>query len=47
MVIVTHEMSFARDVADRAIFIRIGRCRTRRGKALFASPRTRQFAKNS
>ncbi len=47
MVIVTHEMSFARDVADRAIFIDQGRMvRTGAAKALFADPeqpRTRQF----
>lgn len=47
MVIVTHEMSFARDVADRAIFMDRGRI-VEQGvaKALFADPqqpRTRQF----
>ncbi|MDR7342823.1 cystine transport system ATP-binding protein [Pantoea alhagi] len=47
MVIVTHEMSFARDVADRAIFMDQGRI-VEQGpaKALFAHPqqaRTRQF----
>ncbi|PLR37295.1 L-cystine ABC transporter ATP-binding protein YecC [Chimaeribacter californicus] len=47
MVIVTHEMSFARDVADRAIFMDNGRI-VEQGpaKALFANPqhaRTRQF----
>ena len=47
MVIVTHEMSFARDVADRAIFMDQGRI-VEQGpaKALFANPqqaRTRQF----
>ncbi|AGB82956.1 Arginine transport ATP-binding protein ArtM [Serratia rubidaea] len=47
MVIVTHEMSFARDVADRAIFMDNGRI-VEQGpaKALFADPqhqRTRQF----
>ncbi|MFS2220945.1 L-cystine ABC transporter ATP-binding protein TcyN [Pantoea sp. B65] len=47
MVIVTHEMSFARDVADRAIFMDHGRI-VEQGpaKALFADPqhaRTRQF----
>lgn len=47
MVIVTHEMSFARDVADRAIFMDQGRI-VEQGDArtLFASPqqpRTRQF----
>ncbi|WP_039056696.1 L-cystine ABC transporter ATP-binding protein TcyN [Enterobacter sp. Bisph1] len=47
MVIVTHEMSFARDVADRAIFMDQGRI-VEQGpaKALFADPqhpRTRQF----
>lgn len=47
MVIVTHEMSFARDVADRAIFMDEGRI-VEQGPArtLFASPqqpRTRQF----
>lgn len=47
MVIVTHEMSFARDVADRAIFMDEGRI-VEQGpaKALFADPqhpRTRQF----
>ncbi|WP_336698417.1 L-cystine ABC transporter ATP-binding protein TcyN [Pantoea dispersa] len=47
MVIVTHEMSFARDVADRAIFMDQGRI-VEQGpaKALFSNPqqaRTRQF----
>jgi cystine transport system ATP-binding protein len=47
MVIVTHEMSFARDVADRAIFMDQGRI-VEQGpaKRLFANPqqpRTRQF----
>ncbi len=47
MVIVTHEMSFARDVADRAIFMDQGRI-VEQGSAkdLFANPqqpRTRQF----
>jgi len=47
MVIVTHEMSFARDVADRAIFMDQGRI-VEQGpaKTLFASPqqpRTKQF----
>ncbi len=47
MVIVTHEMSFARDVANRAIFIDKGVI-VEQGdaKALFAHPkeeRTRQF----
>ncbi|MEK0169611.1 MULTISPECIES: L-cystine ABC transporter ATP-binding protein TcyN [Pseudescherichia] len=47
MVIVTHEMSFARDVADRAIFMDQGRI-VEQGpaKTLFADPqqpRTRQF----
>ncbi|MBS0967407.1 L-cystine ABC transporter ATP-binding protein YecC [Chimaeribacter arupi] len=47
MVIVTHEMSFARDVADRAIFMDNGRI-VEQGpaKALFTHPqhaRTRQF----
>lgn len=47
MVIVTHEMSFARDVADRAIFMDHGRI-VEQGpaKELFANPqhqRTRQF----
>ena len=47
MVIVTHEMSFARDVADRAIFMDQGRI-VEQGDArtLFADPqqpRTRQF----
>lgn len=47
MVIVTHEMSFARDVADRAIFMDQGRI-VEEGPAreLFANPqqpRTRQF----
>lgn len=47
MVIVTHEMSFARDVADRAIFMDQGRI-VEQGpaKELFAAPqqpRTRQF----
>ena len=49
MVIVTHEMSFARDVADRAIFMDQGRIVEQgEAKALFASPqqpRTRQFRK--
>ena len=47
MVIVTHEMSFARDVADRAIFMDQGRIVEQgSAKALFANPqhpRTRQF----
>ena len=47
MVIVTHEMSFARDVADRAIFMDQGRIVEQgEAKALFASPqqpRPRQF----
>lgn len=47
MVIVTHEMSFARDVADRAIFMDQGRVVEQgEAKALFANPqhaRTRQF----
>ncbi|KGD81356.1 cystine transport system ATP-binding protein [Pantoea sp. PNA 14-12] len=47
MVIVTHEMSFARDVADRAIFMDQGRV-VEQGpaKALFSAPqqaRTQQF----
>ncbi|ALV91922.1 MULTISPECIES: L-cystine ABC transporter ATP-binding protein TcyN [Pantoea] len=47
MVIVTHEMSFARDVADRAIFMDQGRI-VEQGpaKELFSNPqqaRTRQF----
>ena len=47
MVIVTHEMSFARDVADRAIFMDQGRI-VEQGpaKALFTAPqhpRTKQF----
>lgn len=47
MVIVTHEMSFARDVADRAIFMDQGRI-VEQGpaRALFSDPqqaRTRQF----
>lgn len=47
LVIVTHEMSFARDVADRAIFMDQGRI-VEQGdaKALFTNPqhpRTRQF----
>ncbi|MHC0464166.1 L-cystine ABC transporter ATP-binding protein TcyN [Kosakonia cowanii] len=47
MVIVTHEMSFARDVADRAIFMDQG-CIVEQGaaKTLFAEPkqaRTQQF----
>ena len=47
MVIVTHEMSFARDVADRAIFMDQGRI-VEQGpaQALFTNPqqpRTRQF----
>ncbi len=47
MVIVTHEMSFARDVADRAIFMDQGRIVEQgEAKALFANPqhaRTRLF----
>lgn len=47
MVIVTHEMSFARDVADRAIFMAQGRIVEQgEAKALFSNPqqpRTRQF----
>ncbi|MGF9655956.1 L-cystine ABC transporter ATP-binding protein TcyN [Pantoea agglomerans] len=47
MVIVTHEMSFARDVADRAIFMDQGRIVEQgEAKALFSNPqqpRTRQF----
>ncbi|MEX3021576.1 L-cystine ABC transporter ATP-binding protein TcyN [Kluyvera sp. STS39-E] len=47
LVIVTHEMSFARDVADRAIFMDQGRIVEQgEAKALFANPqqaRTRQF----
>lgn len=47
MVIVTHEMSFARDVADRAIFMDQGRVVEQgSSKALFSDPqepRTRQF----
>ncbi|EOV9629055.1 L-cystine ABC transporter ATP-binding protein TcyN [Cronobacter dublinensis] len=47
MVIVTHEMSFARDVADRAIFMDQGKIVEQgEAKALFANPkqpRTRQF----
>ena len=47
MVIVTHEMSFARDVADRAIFMDEGRIIEQGpAKTLFADPqqpRTRQF----
>ena len=47
MVIVTHEMSFARDVADRAIFMDQGRIIEQGdARALFANPqqpRTRQF----
>ncbi len=47
MVIVTHEMSFARDVADRAIFMDQGRIVEQgEAKALFShpqQPRTRQF----
>ena len=47
MVIVTHEMSFARDVADRAIFMDQGKI-VEQGpaKALFSNPqhaRTKQF----
>ncbi len=39
MVIVTHEMSFARDVADRAIFMDQGRIVEQgAAKALFADP---------
>ncbi len=47
MVIVTHEMCFARDVADRAIFMDQGKIVEQgEAKALFANPtqpRTRQF----
>ncbi|MEZ3498960.1 L-cystine ABC transporter ATP-binding protein TcyN [Pantoea sp. KPR_PJ] len=47
MVIVTHEMGFARDVADRAIFMDQGRIVEQgAAKALFSNPqqaRTRQF----
>ncbi|MBA0034916.1 L-cystine ABC transporter ATP-binding protein YecC [Pantoea sp. BIGb0393] len=47
MVIVTHEMSFARDVADRAIFMDQGRIVEQgAAQALFSNPqqaRTRQF----
>ncbi|EOC1318137.1 L-cystine ABC transporter ATP-binding protein YecC [Cronobacter turicensis] len=47
MVIVTHEMSFARDVADRAIFMDQGKIVEQgEAKILFANPtqpRTRQF----
>jgi cystine transport system ATP-binding protein len=46
MVIVTHEMSFARDVADRAIFMDQGRIVEQGAKSLFANPqqpRTQQF----
>jgi len=47
MVIVTHEMSFARDVADRAIFMDQGRIVEQgAAKTLFAQPqqaRTQQF----
>ena len=47
MVIVTHEMSFARDVADRAIFMDQGRIVEQgAAKSLFANPqqpRTQQF----
>jgi cystine transport system ATP-binding protein len=51
MVIVTHEMSFARDVANRVIFIDKGVI-VEQGdaKALFANPkeeRTRQFLERS
>jgi len=46
-VIVTHEMSFARDVADRAIFMDQGRIVEQgAAKELFSNPqqaRTRQF----
>jgi ABC-type polar amino acid transport system ATPase subunit len=34
MVIVTHEMSFARDVADRAIFMTRAHCRTGRSEVV-------------
>ncbi|ELY7389955.1 L-cystine ABC transporter ATP-binding protein TcyN [Cronobacter universalis] len=47
MVIVTHEMSFARDVADRAIFMDQGKIVEQgEAKSLFTNPtqpRTRQF----
>ena len=47
MVIVTHEMSFARDVADRAIFMDQGRIVMQvEARTLFSNPqqaRTRQF----
>ena len=44
MVIVTHEMSFARDVADRAIFMDQGRI-VEQGpaKALFVNPQKRRI----
>jgi len=51
MVIVTHEMSFARDVANRVVFIDKGVIVEQgEAKALFASPReerTRQFLERS
>jgi cystine transport system ATP-binding protein len=51
MVIVTHEMSFARDVANRVVFIDKGIIVEQgEAKALFASPkeeRTRQFLERS
>jgi cystine transport system ATP-binding protein len=51
MVIVTHEMSFARDVANRVIFIDKGVIVEQgEAKALFANPReerTRQFLERS
>jgi L-cystine transport system ATP-binding protein len=51
MVIVTHEMSFARDVANRVIFIDKGLIVEQgEAKALFANPkeeRTRQFLERS
>ncbi|MGI6072162.1 MAG: amino acid ABC transporter ATP-binding protein [Lachnospiraceae bacterium] len=47
MIIVTHEMAFARDVAANTIFMDEGRiCEAGRSKELFANPReerTRQF----
>jgi cystine transport system ATP-binding protein len=48
MVIVTHEMSFARDVADRAIFMDQGRIVEQgEAKALFANPQHRVPASSS
>ena len=48
MIVVTHEMGFARDVADRVVFMADGAIveRSRRRRELFTAPkseRTRRF----